>query len=650
MSVAAKLARERAGHIFFQKQHAPLREGDLEFATSLFQGIPFFFIDNASDNSGAISALFQRLRSDRTPACFVLGERLNEWRQDSRGLTGEEHLLEPLSDSEIHRLLKFLEDNNALGELRELDQTLRFAAIKEKHNKELLVAMREATEGRAFDAILENEYRGLANDISRRLYLTVSCIHQHGAFARDTLLADLLGMPLADLYSATSSATEGVVIFDPVDETYGHYLARTRHRTIAAIIWERSSASEEREQLLLKILSALNFSYFSDRETFQHFIRSDRMVDTIRSLDGKIKFFESACKKDPENQYVRQHYARMLLREEKPDLALGQIELALKIDSTAKVLHHTKALALRDLALDRTTSPDIALRRLAQSESEFRRCITIHNRDGYSYQGLAELYLGWAKRALSDDEAASYVAKAEEVINEGLRVVRLRDGLWLVSSEVQKWLGDQPSHFKALERAVADNPEGIVANHLLRRAYRKAGRLGEAKVILHKLISKHPTEFRACVEYARTLHELGEPYSTGIAVLRLSMPHGLSDPRYIACLGGMLFMNGDFSDSKGIFSESVKREFPAVESQKIQFRPRDKNNLSKPLRLPGEVIAVKAGYSFIMSSGYDTFLCPAARYSGVRMKARLEITFEPVFSARGAIAISPQILVKSYDS
>ncbi len=69
---------------------------------------------------------------------------------------------------------------------------------------------------------------------------------------------------------------------------------------------------------------------------------------------------------------------------------------------------------------------------------------------------------------------------------------------------MQKWLGDLPSHFKALERAVADNPESIIGSHVLGRAYRKAGRLGEAKATLHKLISKHPEEFRACAEYART--------------------------------------------------------------------------------------------------------------------------------------------------
>lgn len=549
MALAAKLVKDRAGTVFMHLTNAAFREGDIEYAINIAHSRAFFFIDNAADNISYLKALVQRLKETDTTACFVLGERLNEWRQTGRAQGGSEFILEALSDPEIHRLLSFLDHNNALGVLRDLDENLRFSSIKEIHKKELLVAMREATEGRQFDAILEDEYRGMGNDTARSLYLAVACCHQHGAFTRDTLLAEVIGIPLEELYAKTGSETEGVIIYEEWDGSEGHYLARTRHRIIAEVIWERIGGLGEREQVLLSILRKLNFTYPPDRETFDRFIVSDRMVDSIRGLDGKIQFFELACKKDPDNAYVRQHYARMLLREEKSELALAQIDLALSFDPNARILHHTRGLALRDLAFS-LESVDIARRRLAQSEAEFRRCIALYNRDEYSYQGLAQLYLGWAKHAPSEEEAASYIAKAEEVITEGLKAVRDRESLWLVSSEIQKWLGDEPSHLQALVKAVAENPGSIISRYLLGRAYRKAGRLQDAKEVLYKVVSEHPDEFRACTEYARTLHQLGEPYPSSIAVLKMGSLYGLSDPRFVATLGGMLFMNGEFTEAK----------------------------------------------------------------------------------------------------
>lgn len=639
MSLAAKLVNERAGPVFWHTPNSAFREGDVEYATSIVKDRPFFIVDNAADNVSSLLSAFQRLADIGKSACFLLGDRLNEWRQSPVKLKAEEFVLEHLSDPEIHRLIKFLDQNNGLGILRDLDENLRLAAIKEKHQKELLVVMREATEGKAFDAILEDEYRGISNAISRDLYLTVSCFHQHNAPARDTLLADLLKVSVEELYSSTRDATQGVVIFDCIDETYGRYTARTRHRLIAQVIWERCGNPSDRERLLLSALNTLNLNYRSDREAFDHFVQSDRMVDSIRTLEGKTQYFDTASRKDPENPYVKQHYARMLLREKRIELALGQIEQALKINPASRVLRHTKGIILSQMALQ-TESIEIARKRLVQSEDEFRRCIAAHNRDDYSYQGLAELFLGWAKRIANSEEATTYVSKAEEVINEGLKVVRNRDSLWLVSSNIQKWLGDQPAQLKALEKAVSENPGSVIAPYLLGRAYRRGGQVKKALEVLKALVSRDPNEFRPIVEYALALVEDGEVYSKAIAVLNLSTLYGLSDPRFVATLGGMLFMNNDFTAASKIFTDSIRQEFPATESQRIQFRPCISGDRTKPLRLPGKVTAVKAGFAFIRASGYPDFFCPASKFSGLVLKSGLQITFEPAFSARGQVADS----------
>jgi hypothetical protein len=350
-TIAARLVGDRAGAVFLHKEGMPLVQGDIEFATSLFAECPFFLIDNAADHEEAIYEAIQHLRDISKPALFLLGERLNEWRYTYRGRSsGHEFVIEPLSDPEITRLLNCLEANNELNALGDLSQEFRIAAIKQNYQQELLVTLREATEGKAFDAILEDEFRSMPTELSRRLYLVVCCFYQDGAMVRDSLIAEVLDVNVASMYSATSEATNGVVIFEEIDPSYGHFAARARHRKIATVVWERCAEPGQREQIILSALSRINLNYRTDVKALENFIRSDRLVDSIRTLEDRIRFFEQACQKDPTSPYVRQHYARMLARSNQANLALGQIDEGIKLNPQLRVLHHTKGVVLQQLA------------------------------------------------------------------------------------------------------------------------------------------------------------------------------------------------------------------------------------------------------------------------------------------------------------
>ena len=642
MTLGVRLVKELAGAVFMLRPGRSVIEGDIEFAVSAFPERPFFFVDNAADQAHVLAPLIQRFRETKTRAMLVLGERLNEWRQGHFRIRGKEFDIEPLSDSEINRLIDFLGKHSALNQLEHLARDLQFAAIKVNYQRELLVAMRTATEGKSFDAIIEDEFRGIKDAISARLYLTVCCFYQHGAYVRDSLISELLGVSLPDLYASTKDWTEGVVIFECIDEINGVYAARARHRVIAAIVWERCGEATERERVLNESLSALNLNFSLDKEAFESFIRADRVIDSIRTLEGKIRFFDTAAGKDPVSPYVRQHYARMLSRQDKPEFALAQIDEGIKLDPKVQVLHHTRGVILSQLALS-SEGIDIARRRLAQAEDSFRKVLSMYKRDEYSYQGLAQLYVGWTRRCETPEEAAEYISKAEGVIGEGLKVVKVRDGLWIESSRIQAMLGDQPSYLRALENAVRESPGSIIARYLLARAYRTMRLPDKAIEVLDPIVKTHQDEYRPFIEYSLALLDLQKPYADAIAVLRLSTLYGLSDPRFIATLGGMLFMNGEFTQAQKAFGESLKREFSSTEMHSVEFRPSDPMDSTRFFRIEGKVVAVKAGYSFIESAGYPNFLCPGSKYSKLLMSKGLEISFEVAFSAKGPIANHPQL-------
>lgn len=638
MSLAAHLVNERAGPVFMLKPGASFLEGDIDYAVSLFKERPFFYIDNSADNVEALQSAIQRLAETSKTAMFVLGERLNEWRQSRNKIRGQEFEIQPLSDPEIFRLLDCLEKNAELNQLKHLSKDLQFAAIKVNYNKELLVAMREATEGKSFDAILEDEYRGIGNELSRMLYLIVCCFHQHGALIRDNLAAQLLGVSLIELFEKTKEETEGVLFYECIDEYKGSYQIRSRHRIIAAVVWERCGNPIDREDILHLVLGSLNLNYKSDKESFFYFIKSDRMVDSIRTLDGKIKFFDIACQKDPISPYVRQHYARMLSRSNKAELALSQIDEAIRLNPQGRIFFHTKGVILSQLAFS-IESQDLARRRMAQSESAYRQALSFYPKDEYSFQGLAQLYIGWAKRVESPEEASEYISRAEAVITEGLKVVNVRDGLWIESSNIQRLLGDYPQHIKELENAVKASPGSVIARYLLGRTYRKNGQYQDAIDVLTPNIKNYHDEFRSFVEYALSLVHLNKPYQKAIAILKLSTLYGLGDPRFIATLGGLLFLDKKFSEAENVFSESSKRQFTAKELNSTQFYPPDPLNPDLPLRLKGKVIIVKAGYALIEPQEYPkAILCPGSKFEGIIMEVGLELIFEPAFTAKGPIA------------
>ena len=201
---------------------------------------------------------------------LVLGARQNEWLQSPHRLVTKERQLLPLSVEEISRLLDLLNSQNELGLLADLPEALRISKIQNSNAGDLLVTLREATEGRSFDAIIESEYLGVSSEVAKRLYAVVCCFYQNQQYVRDALLSRIIGMDLADMYAQTDVATRGIVFYECLDEANGgHFAARARHRVIAKIVWDRCGSRSERENLLLSAIESLNLTAYKwDRDAF----------------------------------------------------------------------------------------------------------------------------------------------------------------------------------------------------------------------------------------------------------------------------------------------------------------------------------------------------------------------------------------------
>lgn len=227
----------------------------------------------------------------------------------------------------------------------------------------------------------------------------------------------------------------------------------------------------------------------------------------------------------------------------------------------------------------------------------------IASRDPYNYQTLADLFFSWARRSGVENETATYLAKAEEVIALGLKSVREREGLWLVSANIQKWLGNAPAALDMLKKAQASP----VAAYMLGRALLHNGDAAAAIAVLEPRVSNDPDAWRSAIVLAKAMLLEGRNYRQAIAVLRLSDLHGMRDPRYIATLGGLLFLDGEFSEAKRLFAGAY--DFSLDERTKVEFRPKASGSNS-PHTWKGEVVEIRFGNIQVLVPGYPPIFCP----------------------------------------
>ncbi len=622
MAVSAWLARAKAAPILYLRPGSTIRPGDIEFAARRL-GVCCFVVDNASDHADELLTAHKTLRAQGLPSLFLLGDRLNEWRA-RRVRLGTEWALEALSDPEIERLLAALDQNDELGVLKDLSDDMQFAAVKVKNQQELLVTLREVTEGRAFEAIIESEYYGIDDERARRLYLTVACFSRARAPMRTDLASKVLGTNIAELYTEVVPQLEGVLRFQSLPR--GDETLMTRHHVIGDMVWQRCGDRVQRQRLATACISELNLTFGVDAKAFESLTRSEQLIDDFESLEAKTSFFEAALQKSPDNAFIRQQYARMLRRAGQLDAAVRQIDEALRMSPGSRPLMHTRGVLLRDLALA-AQNEELGRRWLSQSEEAFRSCLAGSPRDEYAYQSLAELYIMWAEKIEGQLASLDYVSKAEEVVQEALTRVRDAEGMYVVSARIEDFVGNRPAQMEALGKAIAANPEALVARYLLGIALLRSDRLDEAGEVLEAGLRLKPDHPRLARAYALVLERSGDESGRALAVLHQAALEGSRDHRFVALHGGMLEMQGKLKESADVFRAAKSRSWTIAAKHVVGYEP-------TVGRWRGRVARHLGGYAFLAVPGQSDVMCPARNFPPGLVEGS-EVTFKIVFDVRG---------------
>jgi hypothetical protein len=138
-------------------------------------------------NFDKVNSALRYFKQRKLPITLICAERDTEWNvycAPLEALEPEEIRVGQLSTGEIEGLLDLLQRHNSLGLLSLVTRAQQIAAFKEGADRQLLVALHEATRGKHFEDIVYEEYQGIASSAARQLYLDIATMNQFSVLAR----------------------------------------------------------------------------------------------------------------------------------------------------------------------------------------------------------------------------------------------------------------------------------------------------------------------------------------------------------------------------------------------------------------------------------------------------------------------------------
>jgi hypothetical protein len=141
--------------------------------------------------------LLTTARAQSVPITVVGAERDNEWNiycEQLEPFVRQEFPVRYLNEREIEDLIGLLERHNALGLLKDRAPEDRVYAFTHSAERQLLVALHEATLGIPFEEIVVDEFLRIEPAVARSLYLDICALHQFGAPVRAGLLSRASGI------------------------------------------------------------------------------------------------------------------------------------------------------------------------------------------------------------------------------------------------------------------------------------------------------------------------------------------------------------------------------------------------------------------------------------------------------------------------
>lgn len=242
--------------VYFTNSRQNLRIGPLlDLINGLGNNHVFIFLDDARSHVNAIASLIRELPGNAS-VTFVLVDRTHILLPKLQRARLKTTTLEMpgLVKIDCENIIAKLEQTGLLGALQGMSKHDQLREFLGRSRKQLLVAMKEATSGRGFDVIIEDEYRTLVSDNARLAYAITCLAYVHGAPVRRRHVVACLDGSDVEKANTLENDLNGVII------SWGnsdHFFA-PRHRVIADHVITGPVTVGVREQAVKRYLAQIS--------------------------------------------------------------------------------------------------------------------------------------------------------------------------------------------------------------------------------------------------------------------------------------------------------------------------------------------------------------------------------------------------------
>jgi hypothetical protein len=254
--IAFELANAGKSVYFCKAERTIDKNPVIDFLDALGERHVYLFLDDAIIQFNAVDEILIALKQE-TNVTFVLADRPHVVYSRIRRLRASKPVLLEmpyLDRPDCERIIQKLTQFGMLGDLQAKPLHQQLQQFLGRSKKQLLVAMKEATAGRGFDVILDNEFRSLSSENARVAY-TISCLaYMHGApVHRRHLLASMGGNDLEKATTLSHELKEVIVPWNDREE-----LLCPRHRLIAHQVATETAPPGVRAVAVLSFLGQIS--------------------------------------------------------------------------------------------------------------------------------------------------------------------------------------------------------------------------------------------------------------------------------------------------------------------------------------------------------------------------------------------------------
>lgn len=625
---------------------------------SLVNETVFLVVDSALDHTGELISLMQQARKHRLALKVICSERTNQWNVDGADLAqhvkGTYDVLD-LSEAEVGDLVLKLKKFGCLGYMSNfsLEDAIRY--LRSKLDNQLLVALHEATAGRSFAEIISDEYTQLVPSEAQRLYLDICTVHRVGVPVRAGTISRVSGIRMEDFNHRLFQPLEHVV-HAQFWNSLGDYVYKTRHQSIAAIVFDAAVPSEEaRSAQLVRIIQSLNTGYSTDNEAVTKLIRARQLASDFTDKSLAYAVFRAARDAGVSDEVVDQHLAQFELLHKNGDLPKARhlIEQAISTsrnEKPTKSTLHVKASILRRQAKESRSQLERDKRR--QEASALLDKMMSDRRNPHPFVLKADLLIDELEDRLneSSEGSARLVADVLKEIQSVLLKFRQlfpRDAyISAAESRLATTMNQHPKATSILEQAHrTDKHTSFLAIRLAER-YVGEGNVADAERVLMETLKAAGPNKDVHLAMAETLRVSSEVARAQEVIDHLRRSFTTGDNRYKAqfLYARQNFLYGDRAKADELFRSLARAK---VSPQLVDAATEPVKESGKVKVFSGTVGTLRPSFAFVRcpSLGCDVYLekkVVSAAWAQVHKGSQLE--FSVYFSFQGPIAKDVRII------